>query len=99
MSLMVSSFSGLIIMLLDINSSSPTQGLQLRLKPIGVIRVELIGTAKKFRFMYSQKGKARPHSPNLHIHVSVSYPYIPTFVRSTYSIVLQQNRRTDQGNI
>jgi hypothetical protein len=47
MSLMVSSFSGLI-MLLDI-TFSPTQGLQLWL------RVELIDTAKKFGFMYSQK--------------------------------------------
>jgi hypothetical protein len=51
MSLMVSSFSGLIIMLLDI-TSSPSQGLQLRL------RVELIDTANKFVFMGSQEGMA-----------------------------------------
>ncbi len=64
--------------------SSPTQGLQLRLKPTGVIRVELIDTAKKFLFMDSQKGIARPHTPNFHIHVFVNDLYIPTFVRSTY---------------
>jgi hypothetical protein len=38
--------------------SSPTQGLQLRLKPIGVIRFKLRDTAKKFGFVYSQKGIA-----------------------------------------
>jgi hypothetical protein len=64
--------------------SSPTHGLQLRLKPIGVIRVDLIDTAKKFGFMYSQKGIARPHSPNFHVHVPVSDLYIPMFrLRST----------------
>jgi hypothetical protein len=58
---------------------SPTKGFQLRLKPIGVIRVELIDTAKKFRFMDSQKGIERPHSPNFHVHGSVGDLYIPTF--------------------
>ncbi len=45
----------------------------------GHIRVELIDTAKKFGFLYSQKGIVRPHSPNFHIHVSVINLYIPTF--------------------
>ncbi len=38
----------------------------------------VIRTAKKFRFMYSQKMKLYGLSPNFHIHVSVSDLYIPT---------------------
>jgi hypothetical protein len=77
--------------------SYPTQGLQLRLKPIGVIRVELRDTAKKFGCMYSQKGIARPHRPNFHVHVPVSVLYLFPCSDLGPPIFLHQDRQTDQG--
>jgi hypothetical protein len=41
-------------------------------------------------------GIAQPHSPNFHIHVSVSDLYIP---RIGSHISLQQNRQTDPRDI
>jgi hypothetical protein len=52
-------------------------------------------TAKKFEFIYPQKGIARPQ-PLLHVNVSVRDLYITSFGPP---IVLQQNRQTDQGKI
>ncbi len=46
-------------------------------------------------YVYPEK-ELRDLSPNFHIHVSVSDLYILTFGPP---IVLQQNRRSDQGNI
>ncbi len=45
--------------------------------------------------MYSRKKKLRGHSPNFHIHVSVSDLYIPTI---DLPILLQENMWTDPGN-
>ncbi len=46
-------------------------------------------------YVFPEK-ELRGLSPNFHIYVSVSDPYIPTF---SPPIFLQQNGQTDQGNI
>jgi hypothetical protein len=46
-------------------------------------------------YVFHEK-RPRGHSPNFHIHVSVSDLYIP---RIGPHIFLEQNRQTDRGNI
>jgi hypothetical protein len=44
----------------------------------------LLHTAKKIRFMYSQKKKLRELIPNFYIHISVSDLYFPTIGPAGY---------------
>jgi hypothetical protein len=55
----------------------------------------ILHTAKKFRFMYSQKRNCGL-SPNFHIHVSVSVLYTPKICPPVF---LQQNMPTGRWNI